>query len=210
VVSDSGQPPIDLRFVVDDWSTMGWPRFLKPFGFTHRFEVIQDTSVEGVDDLHLDRPLWRRLADYMALEGKHHRVLVVRDLGRSGLARPGIAATLAAMLPGAEARAVAAIEHHGLPLADFLADDDAAGGDDADWDPPDAIFILDERTVRLALTTDRYYLAGGESAAHHDSVTYAFHARRDLSGAAIAFLQLAPGAARWNFDMLVSLADGPG
>lgn len=201
-------PAIDLRFVVDDWSTMAWPPFLRSFGFSHRFEVIQDTFVEGAADMHVDRPLWLRLADYVALEGKHHRVVVVADLSKAGLLQQRVPAFLQKLFPGAADRALARIERHGVPLDAFLVKDTPRG--DGDWDAPDAVFVLDGRTVRLAMTTERYYSVGGESAVHHDSATYAFHARRDMSGACIAFLQLSPQAARWNFEMLVSLADPPG
>lgn len=209
MIHTSTEPPsaeakLDLRFVSDAWSTMNWPPFLRPFRFAHRFEVIQDTFVEGNPDLHVDRALWRRLAAYMALEGRVHRVLVVPDLLAAGFPDRGLGAQLANLLPGASARTLARIEGQGVPLADFLSSD--GPDEEDDWDPPDAVFVLDDRTIRLAMTAERYYQAGGPDL-HHDSATYAFHARRDISGAAIAFLQLSPEASRWNFDMLVSLAD---
>lgn len=203
-MTDSRDPPVDLRFIADDWSTMNWPPCLRPFRFTHRFEVIQETSVEGAVGMHIDRPLWTRLAEYLALEGKHHRVVVLPSHARAGFGQRGLAVSILTRLPGAAAAATKRIEAHGVPLADFLAADGPDEG--GDWDPPDAVFVLDDRGVRLALTAERYYLAGGPDI-HHDSATYAFHARRDLSGAVIAFLQLAPVASRWTFDILVSLAD---
>jgi hypothetical protein len=127
---------VDVRFVrgLDRHST--YPSFVEAAGLNERFAVVQDTFVEGCDDMHFEEPLWRELVECFPRLIPDCQVLVTPEIQPD---KP-------------------------IMLGDFLQRWDLTAAEDRE--PPPIVTALSGQTIALVMVTDFWVRTGGPDIYH--------------------------------------------
>ena len=160
---------IDIDFVAGIERDARFPKYLAAAGLTHRFAVVQQTYVEGADDMVIDEMLWRALVSFAAAYDPAAPLSVApreKDVGRKEVL-----------------------------LSDYMAEWDEKLPDDRY--PPDVVLLRHGQTLRLCLIAEAWYSCGGPYL-YHDSCTHSLFSDRDIGDEVIVFLRGHADASNWR------------